>query len=180
MLKDGDLVLAVNGQPVTSYRDVESLIAAQQLALSPSSTSVYSVSSSTQDKCRISAGCSFDAKENDTDSPGLAADSNCSAGKAAVLSSHSHNAALQDKTAAADINNPERSPTAFIKASRLQSSVPGQEVTVSASGSVARPSVALTVFRGAAVEVVGVQLGLEYGLGTERLVHWCGALLQVT
>lgn len=180
VLKDGDLVLAVNEQPVSSYRHVESLIAAQHLAVSTSSDAPCSLSSSTQDKSNVLAGCSFDAKENNIHVPSLAVDLNCSAGKAAVLSSHRSDAAMQDKTAAAEINSLANTTTELIKASRLQTSAPEENDTVAASGSIARPSVAVTVFRGAAVEVVRVQLGLEDGLGTRRLVHWCGALLQVT
>ena len=180
VLKDGDLVLAVNEQPVTSYRHVESLIAAQHLALSPSSDAPRSLSSPAQDRSSVSAGCSFDAKENNIDASSLAADSNCSAGKAAVLSSHRSDAAMQDKTAAAETNSLGNTTTQLIKASRLQTSDPEENDTVSESGSIGRPSVAVTVFRGAAVEVVRVQLGLEDGLGTRRIVHWCGALLQVT
>jgi len=41
------------------------------------------------------------------------------------------------------------------------------------------PSVRLTLFRsGGRIEDVSVRLGLEDGLGTDRVVHWCGAQLQ--
>lgn len=40
--------------------------------------------------------------------------------------------------------------------------------------------VPLRIFRGGEVLEVGVQLGLEDGLGTDRLVHWCGAQLQAS
>jgi hypothetical protein len=36
----------------------------------------------------------------------------------------------------------------------------------------------VTIFRGGQVVELGVQLGVEDGLGTGRLVHWCGAQLQ--
>ena len=39
--------------------------------------------------------------------------------------------------------------------------------------------VPLRIFRGGEVLELGVRLGLEDGLGTDRLVHWCGAQLQV-
>ncbi|KAL0022065.1 hypothetical protein WJX79_000023 [Trebouxia sp. C0005] len=38
--------------------------------------------------------------------------------------------------------------------------------------------VALTIFRAPRVEEVRVQLGREDGLGTCRLIHWCGAMFQ--
>ncbi|KAK9816755.1 hypothetical protein WJX72_004724 [[Myrmecia] bisecta] len=42
----------------------------------------------------------------------------------------------------------------------------------------ALPAIPLTICRNARVEEVSVRLGLECGLGTDRLVHWCGAQLQ--
>eukprot|EP00878_Enallax_costatus_P023515 GHUV01025015.1.p1 GENE.GHUV01025015.1~~GHUV01025015.1.p1 ORF type:complete len:255 (+),score=89.18 GHUV01025015.1:24-767(+) len=42
------------------------------------------------------------------------------------------------------------------------------------------PAVDLTVFRGKDVLGLTVQLGQEDSLGTDRLVHWCGAQLQAT
>lgn len=41
------------------------------------------------------------------------------------------------------------------------------------------PSVMLTVFRAGAVLEIGVLLGKEDGMGTGRIVHWCGAQIQV-
>jgi hypothetical protein len=40
------------------------------------------------------------------------------------------------------------------------------------------PPVSITLFREGRVEEVAVRLGFEDGLGTDRLVHWCGAQLQ--
>jgi hypothetical protein len=42
------------------------------------------------------------------------------------------------------------------------------------------PSLGLTIFRDHQLMDVTVHLGQETGRGTERLVHWCGAQLQVT
>lgn len=41
------------------------------------------------------------------------------------------------------------------------------------------PSVMLTVFRASAVFEIRVLLGKEDGMGTGRIVHWCGAQIQV-
>ena len=46
-------------------------------------------------------------------------------------------------------------------------------------GNLEMPQVALTIFRAPRVEEVRVQLGREDGLGTCRLIHWCGAMFQV-
>jgi hypothetical protein len=41
-----------------------------------------------------------------------------------------------------------------------------------------QPSVTLTLFRSGCVMDCEVGLGQEDSLGTDRLVHWCGAQLQ--
>jgi hypothetical protein len=43
---------------------------------------------------------------------------------------------------------------------------------------VQQPSVTLTLFRSGCVLDCQVGLGQEDSLGTDRLVHWCGAQLQ--
>ena len=40
------------------------------------------------------------------------------------------------------------------------------------------PSIPLTIFREQTILQVEVRPGLQDGLGTNRLVHWCGALIQ--
>jgi hypothetical protein len=47
-----------------------------------------------------------------------------------------------------------------------------------AGGQEELPDLPLTLFRGGQVHELGVQLGKEDGMGTGRLVHWCGAQLQ--
>ncbi len=48
----------------------------------------------------------------------------------------------------------------------------------SAAAAPAAPSIHLTIYRAGAVLDVEVVLGREDGMGTGRLVHWCGAQLQ--
>lgn len=53
-------------------------------------------------------------------------------------------------------------------------------VDVTSTSSVPQgPSVVLTVFRASAVQEICVRLGREDGMGTGRIVHWCGAQIQV-
>eukprot|EP00798_Chlamydomonas_sp_ICE-L_P008047 gene8047-1281_t len=40
------------------------------------------------------------------------------------------------------------------------------------------PTTRLTIFRGGNIEDVDLRLGTEDGIGTNRIVHWCGAQLQ--
>ncbi|GFH09072.1 trypsin family [Haematococcus lacustris] len=40
------------------------------------------------------------------------------------------------------------------------------------------PSLPITIFRGTELMQVTVQLGSEAGMGTSRVLHWCGAQLQ--
>lgn len=169
VLKDGDLILAVDDQPVTSYRHVESIIAAQRLITDLEGSADGSTA---QMHGKLSAGCSIDTQENSMHVAGLATKIKSPACKAAVLSPRLMHAAMQDK--AKQINSPRESSTALISAGKCQTSASEEKNSLGV-----RPSIRLTIFRDAAVEHVKVQLGLEDGLGTRRLVHWCGALLQV-
>lgn len=49
----------------------------------------------------------------------------------------------------------------------------------SASNGTVCPSLKLTIFRDCKVLDVDLHLGYEAGMAPERLVHWCGAQLQV-
>lgn len=42
------------------------------------------------------------------------------------------------------------------------------------------PEVMLTIFREGAIHEFCVRLGKEDGMGTRRIVHWCGAQIQVS
>lgn len=174
VLKDGDLVLAVNEQPVTSYTHVENIIAAQHLA---HSTRGHVGCRPSELHSKLLAGCSHETKENST--AGLGAKANSSACVAAKFGPQSMHAAMQDKTRAAAINSSTEPLTAAIAGSKCQSNDTNEGVSRSASGNSTRAAISLTIYRDAAVKSVSVQLGLEDGLGTRRLVHWCGALLQV-
>ncbi len=57
-----------------------------------------------------------------------------------------------------------------------ENGTPGETLANGADGQL--PPLPLTIFRSGAVVDVSVRPGLEDGLGTDRMVHWCGAQLQ--
>lgn len=107
VLRSGDMILAVNSQPVTSFIDVESLIAA--------------------------AGATADQQQQ------------------------------QQEASMLDPADKQR---------------PAKRHKGSGQHDEQQPLVNLTVFRAGAVIDIAVCLGQEDSLGTDRLVHWCGAQLQ--
>ncbi|KAL3161156.1 hypothetical protein ABBQ38_009527 [Trebouxia sp. C0009 RCD-2024] len=164
VLKDGDLVLAVNSQPVTSYGHVESIVAACSLAaqLSPHQPGQPPVP--------------------DTDSNAastMLAELQC--GK--CNNSQPAEGKMEQLYGAGDLSSTSQqqghSPM-LIKAARPASSELGCSAPLveSQQNAAAMPRVSVTICRGSAVEEVEVQLGSEDGLGTCRLIHWCGAMFQ--
>lgn len=176
VLKDGDLILAVNEQPVTSYRHVESIIAAQLNAARCNDSDL-----SANSKVQLAAGCSFGPKEDSLCAAASDGHVQSPAGRVKAHSNPTYSAAaMQDNTTGAGVNNsPTAVSAALIKAGRLQTDAPVASPTSSQQDGIAKPAVAVIIFRGAAVQTVSVQLGLEDGYGTRRIVHWCGAMLQV-
>lgn len=163
MLKDGDLVLAVNGQPVTSYGHVEGIVAACSLNATPHPPqNPTAPQENPSPKLPIAAVTSTSGM--------LKSDLSGSAGKAGTVDEGNEVECGQ-----------QQQPAMLIKAARTSSprleSQPGPAETQ--QGSLKMPQVALTIFRPPRVEEVRVQLGREDGLGTCRLIHWCGAMFQV-
>ena len=63
---------------------------------------------------------------------------------------------------------------------KLAENSPEDACCSSANNGVIKRCLPLTVFRDRRIlDNVIVKLGVEYGMGTDRLVHWCGAQLQV-
>ena len=211
VLKDGDLVLAVNSQPVTSYRDVESIVAAASLAAQPlfgpssaqtpvevdnqqaTAPTPTSVAKS-DDKSLLSAttACTSNSSAGQGSTAGTAGAGsadlesrsttfklNSSAGTAGAEAVNSKSLSTAGK--AAYMPSSQQDGLHLIKAARpddfntsqLDSGAEEQQ------GCLAVPQVSLTIFRAPEVQQVQVQLGSEDGLGTCRLIHWCGAMFQV-
>ncbi|GAB4820286.1 hypothetical protein N2152v2_007332 [Parachlorella kessleri] len=137
VLKDGDMVLAVAGRPVSSYDDVERLIAAYHPPPSPTGNEGAGVAAA-------------------------AAAAGCAAGANGVAAA----AAVQDEAAATAVKEPS--------AKRQKTSIGAKAAAVTGNGSSngsmsAGVEVPLTIFRGGEVLEARVRLGLEDGLGTDRL-----------
>ena len=164
VLKDGDLVLAVDGQPVTSYGHVETIVAACSLAAQPISVPPHQTPDS-----YVGSTHAMPAEP-----------------------SHSKSSSPQHLTGkagpsleAAAVGNSTRDPTAspkLIKAARPDScELDSSRLAMdSQQAAAAMPQVSVTICRGGIVEEVEVQLGSEDGMGTCRLIHWCGAMFQVS
>jgi hypothetical protein len=133
VLRSGDMILAVNGQPVSSFTDVESVIAAA-------------------------------AGEHQAAAAAAAGTGSIAAAAAAD--------GAADPAAAAAAERPAKRPrsTADGLTNSQQQRQQQQDMQ--------QPSVTLTLFRSGCVMDCQVGLGQEDSLGTDRLVHWCGAQLQ--
>lgn len=162
VLKDGDLVLAVNGQPVTSYGHVESIVAACSLAAQdPSVTPSHPKTPINADAERAGV-----LHELDDEAQPLT-DTTEQLDKAAIVrdeTQHDDDSSMLIR--AARPNSPGAGPAHVLAETRRDA--------------LAMPQVSVTICRGSKVEEVEVQLGSEGGLGTGRLIHWCGAMFQVS
>ena len=167
VLKDGDLVLAVNGQPVTSYGHVESIVAACSLAAqAPSVTPSH--------RKTLLTGSVFSNAH--AQRAGVSCESGDEARPLPDETELDVAAIVRDKTQHDDDSS------MLIKAARPDS--PGADSAhvgaQTQQGAPAMPQVSVSICRGSKVEEVEVQLGSEDGLGTCRLIHWCGAMFQVS
>mgnify|MGYP001807170171 CR=1 FL=1 len=64
------------------------------------------------------------------------------------------------------------------KRPRVDAASEGAAAAAAPADGSGRPTMHLTIYRSGAVQDVEVVLGQEDGMGTGRLVHWCGAQLQ--
>ena len=166
VLKDGDLLLAVNGQPVTSYGDVETIVAACSVAAQATSVPPHQTPDPDSPSGSTRAMPAEPSPSKSSSPQQLTGKTEQSHGAAAVSSETQHQGGSPKLIKAARPDNPE------LDSSRLPME-PQQ-------GAVTRPQVSVTICRGSVVQQVEVQLGSESGLGTCRLIHWCGAMFQVS
>jgi hypothetical protein len=130
-LHSGDLILAVNGQPVTSFTDVEERVA---LLWEPCAS--------------LSSGAAAGP----------------AAGPAAAEPQE-----RPTKRQRSGFDVEQEQPVQHQQQQAQQQQQQQQQQS---------PCVEVTLFRSGAVLDVTVKLGQEDSLGTDRLVHWCGAQLQ--
>ena len=165
VLKDGDLLLAVNGQPVTSYGDVETIVAACSLAAQATSESYQTPDPNSPPGSILATPAE--------PSPSKSSSPQQFTGR----TKQSHEAAAVSNKTQHQGGSPKLIRAARPDSSGLNSSrVP----MASQQGAVTMPQVSVTICRGSVVQELEVQLGSESGLGTCRLIHWCGAMFQVS
>ena len=135
VLKGGDMILAVNGKPVTCFSDVEDVLASGSFGLG-SKTNVAEA-----------------AVERAEETP--------------------------SKRRRTSVGKGGKAPATVTEASPKPSPAAASGQVTGSGGAAALMT--LTVFRSGqdAVQEVLLQPGLEDGMGTNRIVHFCGAQLQV-
>lgn len=146
VLQDGNMVLAVAGQPVSSFGDVENIIKEYKEERNENAAI-------NSDEKKVSEG-----EEQPQGQP---------EGAAPLSPGTKRSAPEKNGNAPNGVSSaPSKRSRSFSEEDEEESDLP------------AVPAVPLTIFRNGEVSEVSVRLGLEDGLGTDRLVHWCGAQLQ--
>lgn len=164
VLQSGDMLLAIDGQPLTSFADVEALVKGARWA---------------------GAGGAQPEQEAAGGSSGRRQQKAGRPAKRAKVGSSNALAAVADQLAAGEVGTATPEPGGPVEAVGAASSPSTKEEQpcAAAAGAVAAapapaPTITVTIFRGGQVLDLPLLLGVEDGLGTDRLVHWCGAQLQ--
>ncbi|KAF5839291.1 hypothetical protein DUNSADRAFT_1164 [Dunaliella salina] len=186
VLRSGDMLLAMAGKPVTCFRDVESLISAfnsnAPARLHPGAHSNGGDAKQQEQQQQQQPGQrrARAAAESDGDVEGQPPRKK---GPGAQISSESQQQQQQQQqhgVGGAGQNNASED-------GGLQGEgAPAAASATHASGSNAgngnsscAPWMPVTIFRSGQIMETHVQLGLEDGMGTNRILHWCGAQLQL-
>ena len=157
VLRSGDMILAVNGSPVTCFGDVEAVLSGDA-AIVPVGDDALVVES---------------GKEAGISSP--------PGSKRRKMTSTSSSAVGDADPASSGKGGRGRKGLAVSSPASAVSKSPGPPASPK-HGEVADPNpMSLTVFRSSDQEVMEIKLrpGVEDGMGTGRIVHFCGAQIQV-
>ncbi|KAI3430723.1 hypothetical protein D9Q98_005309 [Chlorella vulgaris] len=161
VLRDADLVLAIGGQPISSFNDVERVIVQAAAAAETAAVVAVSPPGAGAGAPGTSGVPGSAAGQQDQEAPPMK--------RARVAASEGVEQAGLATGMEVDVGQPV--------APAVPTAVPAA-VPVPAQAQLPEVSLSLTIFRDGEVQEVAVRLGQEDGLGTDRLVHWCGAQLQ--
>ncbi|KAL6760325.1 hypothetical protein V8C86DRAFT_2557091 [Haematococcus lacustris] len=179
-LRCGDMVLAIAGTPVTCFRDVEAIILAQEQPEATAACPVphYVAAEGAVGLCeqappgqhlgkkrKAEEVLEKPSQENEAQQGQQAptCKSSAMAGGQATQELVGVDAQIQDSAHTGSVARPHTTAPVTEQA---------------ASPLTPLPSLPITIFRGTELMQVTVQLGSEAGMGTSRVLHWCGAQLQ--
>eukprot|EP00200_Dunaliella_tertiolecta_P008556 CAMPEP_0202391600 /NCGR_PEP_ID=MMETSP1127-20130417/91921_1 /ASSEMBLY_ACC=CAM_ASM_000462 /TAXON_ID=3047 /ORGANISM="Dunaliella tertiolecta, Strain CCMP1320" /LENGTH=1117 /DNA_ID=CAMNT_0048994043 /DNA_START=31 /DNA_END=3384 /DNA_ORIENTATION=+ len=179
VLRSGDMLLAIAGKPVTCFRDVESLISAfNSCAPVHAHRDAHSNGGATKQQHHQQSGQRRARGVGGSDGEGQPPRKKGPGAQTSGEPQHQQHQ-QQDGADGASLNNGSQGESLQGEGAPAAASAPhtsgGSNI---GNGNSSAPWIPVTIFRSGQIMETHVQLGLEDGMGTNRILHWCGAQLQ--
>ncbi|GFH30343.1 PDZ domain-containing protein, partial [Haematococcus lacustris] len=179
-LRCGDMVLAIAGTPVTCFRDVEAIILAQEQPEATAACPVphYVAAEGAVGLCEQAPPGQHLGKKRKAEEvlEKPSQENEAQQGQQAPICKASAMAGSQATQELVGVDAQIQDSAHTGSVARPHTTAPVTEQA--ASPLTPLPSLPITIFRGTELMQVTVQLGSEAGMGTSRVLHWCGAQLQ--